>query len=88
MMTGRELAETLKVSRAIVSKWTKEGLPCSYIGKVREARRGSRPRYDMDEVKAWLRSRSNGGGRGIAEDAAPAVSRGLTFNQAVKEVMA
>ena len=58
MMTGRELAETLRVSRALVSKWTKEGLPCSYIGKVRESRRGSRPRYDMNEVKAWLRSRS------------------------------
>ena len=58
MMTGRELAETLSVSRAIVSKWTKDGLPCFYIGKVREARRGSRPRYDVEEVKEWLRSRS------------------------------
>lgn len=88
MMTGRELAETLKVSRAIVSKWTKEGLPCSYIGKVREASRGSRPRYDMDEVKAWLRSRSTCSGCVSVEVAAPAVSRGLSFNQAVKEVLA
>lgn len=59
MMTGRELAETMQVSRALISRWTKEGVPCVFIGKVKESRRGARPRYDLQQVHAWLQSFSD-----------------------------
>ena len=57
MMTAAELAEKIGVSRALVSRWTKEGAPCVFIGSVRESRRGARPRYDMQQVFAWLEGR-------------------------------
>ena len=46
------------VSKNTVTQWRKEGLPCIYIGKVTEPRRGSRPRYNLEKVKAWLEERS------------------------------
>lgn len=57
LLTGCELAEKMRVSRALVSRWTKEGAPCVFIGSVRESRRGARPRYDMQQVFAWLEGR-------------------------------
>lgn len=54
------LAEKLGVSRALVSRWTKEGCPCVYIGRVMEPRRGSRPRYNLAEVETWLKTRAAG----------------------------
>lgn len=53
-----QLAQTIGVSKNTVTQWRKEGLPCIYIGKVTEPRRGSRPRYDLEKVKAWLEERS------------------------------
>ena len=60
LLTGSELAEKMRVSRALVSRWTKEGVPCVFIGRVRESRRGARPRYDVQQVRAWLENRSAG----------------------------
>lgn len=56
MLSAKQLAQFYQVSRALVSRWTKEGLPCIYIGKVKESRRGSRPRFDITQVKAWLKA--------------------------------
>ena len=60
LLTGCELAEKMRVSRALVSRWTKEGAPCVFIGRVRESRRGARPRYDMLQVRAWLEQNASG----------------------------
>lgn len=60
LLTGSELAEKMRVSRALVSRWTKEGVPCVFIGRVRESRRGARPRYDVQQVRAWLETRTKG----------------------------
>lgn len=38
--------------------WVRMGMPCIYIGRVTEPRRGARPRYDLEKVKAWLEERS------------------------------
>lgn len=57
-ISSLQLAQTMRVSKNTVSQWRKEGLPCIYIGKVLEPRRGSRPRYDLEKVKAWLEERS------------------------------
>lgn len=56
-MRGKELAQVLRVSRPLVSRWTKEGMPCIYIGVVQESRRGARPRYNLEQVMAWLESK-------------------------------
>lgn len=57
-LNQREIAEALRVSKNTVTAWTREGLPCIYIGKITEPRRGARPRYDLEKVKAWLEERS------------------------------
>lgn len=61
-MKASELAKSLSVSRALVSKWNKKGLPCFFIGEIKEHKRGARPRYDLAEVRAWLENRTQKGG--------------------------
>lgn len=56
-MTRTELARALKVCPDTVSDWTKRGLPCFYVGRVRQARRGSRPRYRYEDALKWLEAR-------------------------------
>lgn len=53
-MTRTEIAKALKVCPDTISDWIKRGLPCFYIGRVREARRGSRPRFRYEECIKWL----------------------------------
>ena len=60
LLTGCELAEKMRVSRALVSRWTKEGVPCVFIGRITESKRGARPRYSLADVRAWLESRTAG----------------------------
>lgn len=60
-LKASELAKALSVSRALVSKWNKKGLPCFFIGDVKEHKRGARPRYDLAEVRAWLETRTQKG---------------------------
>lgn len=57
-ITGVELCSLLKISRTTLSLLMKEGCPCIYYGRITEPRRGSRPRYNLAEVKAWLASRN------------------------------
>lgn len=44
-MTRRELAKHFKVAPDTITRWTREGLPALYIGKVKGVARGARPRY-------------------------------------------
>lgn len=59
-ISGKELASEMKVSLGTITRWTKEGCPCVYIGRVMEPRRGSRPRYNLAEVETWLKTRAAG----------------------------
>ena len=58
LLNQRELAASLRVSKHTVIAWTKEGCPCVYYGIKCSPGRGSRPRYDLEKVKAWLDQRS------------------------------
>lgn len=52
----KELARALRVSIGTVRKWNGEGCPRFLIGKG--TGKGSRPRYELDKVKAWLEQRA------------------------------
>lgn len=55
-LTKTELARTLGVSIGTVGRWTRGGCPCFHIGIT--AGPGSRPRYELDKVRAWLEQRT------------------------------
>lgn len=57
LCTQKDLAAMLSVSVRTVRNWHKSGCPRVCIGTA-QIGKGVRVRYDMDEVKAWLRSRS------------------------------
>lgn len=80
--TQREAAAYFGVTENTLRSWN---CPCVFVGKIRARKQGCRVRYDLTEVEAWLRSRSETMQKG---DAAPAEQMGRTFNQAVKEVLA
>lgn len=51
LLTPDELCEAIRVSRSKLDSLLKEGLP--YV------KCGSTKRYDLDQVKAWMRSQGN-----------------------------
>lgn len=57
LFNRKEVAKALGVSEPTVTALTRQGMPCVYIGRVRTSRRGARPRYDLDKVRAWLETR-------------------------------
>lgn len=60
VMTRREIAKHFKVAPDTITRWTKEGLPALYIGKVRGVARGARPRYLLSQVMTWLENQQSG----------------------------
>lgn len=58
--TQRELAGLLGVSVSTVRRWSRNGCPRVYIGQATSGA-GSRPRYNVEEVRAWLHERSSAG---------------------------
>lgn len=46
-LTRQELCAALRVSESTIRRREHEGMPVTYIGKL--------PRYDLAEVKAWMR---------------------------------
>ena len=64
-MTKTELARALRVGVGTVGKWNRAGCPRFYVGVTHG--KGSRPRYDLEQVKAWLASRTAAAdGKGVA----------------------
>lgn len=59
--TRRELAARLGVHPVTIAEWEKCGCPFVYIGKLMNGK-GSRPRYELEKVKAWLENRAAGCG--------------------------
>ena len=55
LLTPAQLAKALGVGITTVRKWRGMGCPCVFIG-TRTAGCGSRPRYDLAEVRKWLLS--------------------------------
>lgn len=55
----REIASLFGVSVATVRRWHRLGCPRFYVG-TNCAGSGSRPRYDVQQVRAWLESRTAG----------------------------
>lgn len=53
LVDKRELARTLSVSPATITRMTAEGMPHVYAG--------ASPRYDLAEVRAWLDERGRKG---------------------------
>lgn len=65
-ITGRELRQALGVSAPTVTLWKQQGCPHFCVGK--SAGCGSRPRFELDKVTAWLEART---AAGKAQDAQP-----------------
>jgi phage terminase Nu1 subunit (DNA packaging protein) len=49
-LTRQQLCAELQVSESTVRRWELEGMPCTPVGV-----RGKR--YDLPEIKGWLRNR-------------------------------
>lgn len=60
MITRRELAKHFKVAPDTITRWTKQGLPAFYIGKVKEVAKGARPRYLLSLAVTWLENQQSG----------------------------
>lgn len=58
LLTRKEVAKQMKVSPDTVTAWTRQGMPCLYIGRIQETRRGARPRYVLDRCLEWLDKRN------------------------------
>ena len=57
LLTNKQLAAKLHCTTVHVLAMQKEGMPCVFLGKA-TCGRGSRPRYDWEQVKAWLEQRT------------------------------
>ena len=55
-ITGRELRQALGVSAPTVTLWKEQGCPHFCVGKSSGC--GSRPRFQLDKVIAWLEART------------------------------
>ena len=49
-LTADELAKRLKVSKAAVRSWTRQGMPCTRLGK-------RLVRFELQSATAWLEAR-------------------------------
>jgi phage terminase Nu1 subunit (DNA packaging protein) len=79
-LTRQQLCAELTVSESTVRRWEQAGLPCVPIG-----RRGKR--YDLDEVKRWLRGRECQSGPTKKEISTSALwSAGRAFTDACRKV--
>jgi phage terminase Nu1 subunit (DNA packaging protein) len=54
ILTARELKDKLKVSLAVVRKWTRSGMPCRKLG-------GRLVRFELSSVLTWLETRGGSG---------------------------
>ena len=57
----REVASHFGVGVATIRRWHNKGCPRVYVGEAVTGS-GSRPRYSLTDVRAWLESRTAGKG--------------------------
>lgn len=60
VMTRSELAKHYHIAPATVTTWAKQGMPVTYIGKVKSVAKGARPRYILSQVNTWLSNLQSG----------------------------
>lgn len=56
-ITSEELRKALKISKGTLVQFNKEGCPRVYFG-LGMGKKGSNPRYKLDDVTAWLEKRT------------------------------
>lgn len=59
LLTREQTAKALGVGADMVSNWTRRGCPTIYLGNKHKLGKGTRPRYILEDVKAWLAARSH-----------------------------
>lgn len=59
LKTQKEIATLFGVGVATVRRWHGKGCPRIYVGNNIKGS-GSRPRYDVQQVRAWLETRTKG----------------------------
>ena len=52
-----EIAAALGVSKATVARWKKLGCPHKETAPFAIGSQASRPRFNLEEVKAWIKSK-------------------------------
>ena len=60
-MTPGELAATLGVSTMTVARWRARGCPYHELSPNTIGKTASRPRYNLAEVKAWIKEQQQKG---------------------------
>lgn len=56
-LTQKELAAVLRCCPETVQSYTRQGMPCLYLGAVKGGK-GSRPVYKYADCMAWLEKRN------------------------------
>lgn len=95
LYTQKEIAAMMGVSLVTVRRWQKLGCPVVRVG-IKTESHGCRTRLDVDDVKAWLKARSNGGACGDMQGAESAAGADvhcdkkgvMTFEEATRRVLA
>lgn len=57
-LTRSEVAEVFRVKVRTVSHWVREGCPVIFTGSRKEAGKGCRPLFVVEEVEVWLKERT------------------------------
>lgn len=57
LLTQEELASIMQVSASTIGNYTRQGMPCLYIGTAKGGR-GSIPRYKYQDCISWLEKRN------------------------------
>lgn len=57
-LTRSEVAEVFRVKVRTVSHWVREGCPVFFTGSRKEAGKGCRPLFVVEEVEVWLKERT------------------------------
>ena len=56
-VTRKQVAKALSVSVDTITDWTRQGMPCLYIGKVQRCERGAKTRYIIIKCLEWWEKR-------------------------------
>lgn len=57
-LNQKQLAAAMGVCLTTVKNWVRQGCPVVFIGEKKTFGKGSIQRFDLAEVKAWLKTRS------------------------------
>lgn len=57
LVTQEELASLMQVSTGTIGNYTRQGMPCLYIGTAKGGK-GSIPRYKYQDCISWLEKRN------------------------------